>query len=273
MRRESIKETHSPGEHICTRGSMPPYKNSEQVNDSKIREFRREDQRAERMRGMRGGANEEYVRERNDGGRERREIQGTESTRHLGNYRGHMQTHEDGWVTPPIKSRKEIVVQMEREQDSRKVAEKLSRELGVETIGDHQRGDKGRGFQGNQKKKVQKPLEEQLDNTIEGDIFKAIVKKGKLNYECELLYAEEYLGLAMCYKCCRFGHIAKYCREDDVCYKCGRGHDARECGERNERCVNCLRMFGKPGQHNARDASCPAFKINIERSRTCIKYN
>ncbi|KAJ8945526.1 hypothetical protein NQ318_020371, partial [Aromia moschata] len=106
---------------------------------------------------------------------------------------------------------------------------------------------------------------EELTGTGEDEI--KIIRKIKCRNPWKnnwVLQTREYLGLAMCFRCCRFGHIAKYCRENDICYRCGKGHDSRECRETGERCINCLRMFGKAGEHNARDTTCPAFRMNME---------
>ena len=61
-----------------------------------------------------------------------------------------------------------------------------------------------------------------------------------------------------CGKCWRFGHPAKYCRNESIyCLKCGQpGHDISKCNNNITHCANC----GESHQANAR--SCPHFVFN-----------
>lgn len=102
--------------------------------------------------------------------------------------------------------------------------------------------------------------------------FKLLVKKRKVEIDCERYHVEEYLGLAMCFKCCRFGHITKYCNNKESCHKCAGDHDGRECEKNERRCVNCWRVFGKNASHSARDQECPAMISILEKSRKRINY-
>lgn len=102
--------------------------------------------------------------------------------------------------------------------------------------------------------------------------FKRIVKKGKIEIDCVLLFAEEYLGITMCYRCCRFGHITKFCNEKEICYKCSGAHDGRDCREGTKKCINCFRMYGRNREHGARDMGCHALREILEKSRLNINY-
>lgn len=105
------------------------------------------------------------------------------------------------------------------------------------------------------------------------EAFKVLVKKGKIDIDCQIHFVEEYLGVSMCYKCCRFGHITKFCKEKEECYNCSGVHDARTCKSEIKKCVNCLKMFGKVCDHSARSPNCPAMMRVIEMSRERINYN
>ncbi|KAJ8917637.1 hypothetical protein NQ315_000121 [Exocentrus adspersus] len=102
--------------------------------------------------------------------------------------------------------------------------------------------------------------------------FKRVVKRGRPELGCELLFAEEYLGLTQCFRCCRLGHVQKFCTEKEVCYRCGGGHEGKECRRSERACVNCYRMSGEKRDLGARDSVCPALKTALERFRKTIKY-
>lgn len=104
------------------------------------------------------------------------------------------------------------------------------------------------------------------------DIFKALVKKGKVNFNLELLHVEEHFGVALCFRCHRFGHVAKYCREDPACGKCAGAHDTKECQNEGTECINCKRMNKTDRGHSARDKSCPVYKWKTEQSKKKTVY-
>ncbi|VEN58241.1 unnamed protein product [Callosobruchus maculatus] len=52
--------------------------------------------------------------------------------------------------------------------------------------------------------------------------FKKMVKRGTLYFDLETVFVEEHVEALMCFKCCRFGHVAKHCQEANMtCYTCG----------------------------------------------------
>ncbi|CAF1443835.1 unnamed protein product [Rotaria sp. Silwood1] len=61
-----------------------------------------------------------------------------------------------------------------------------------------------------------------------------------------------------CYKCFKYGHVAKYCKsENQVCSRCGTlDHKYDNCPNSNQQpiCCNCK------GEHAATSADCPKFK-------------
>lgn len=110
-----------------------------------------------------------------------------------------------------------------------------------------------------------------------GAHFKQIIKKGKINLRCESLFVEEYVGVLMCYRCCRYGHLAKVCSEKEICYDCGEergeGHGRGKCVGKERKCVNCWRAYGKVEGHWMRSQECPVYRSNVEKARRMTKYN
>ncbi|XP_018575511.1 trichohyalin-like [Anoplophora glabripennis] len=103
--------------------------------------------------------------------------------------------------------------------------------------------------------------------------FREVIRKERVNVLNESLYVEEYVGTMICFKCCGFGHMAGGCKERLACFECGGEHEARECRSERRECVNCARMFKRKEEHGAKDAACPAYKVNLDLSRRYINYN
>jgi hypothetical protein len=63
---------------------------------------------------------------------------------------------------------------------------------------------------------------------------------------------------SQCYKCFKYGHVAKYCRaENQICSRCGgANHKFDNCPNSNQQpmCCNCK------GEHTATSSNCPKFK-------------
>ena len=75
---------------------------------------------------------------------------------------------------------------------------------------------------------------------------------------------EEYIQkrkVIQCYKCNKYGHVAKWCKSKKSCVFCGNGHDGRDCLEQHSprrwRCSNCS------GTHAADDEGCPTYREKI----------
>nr|CAI5839596.1 unnamed protein product [Callosobruchus analis] len=69
--------------------------------------------------------------------------------------------------------------------------------------------------------------------------FKKIVKRGTVYFDLETVFVKEPVEALMCFKCCRFDHMAKGCKETaDICYICGgEGHTGATCSNEWD-CVN-----------------------------------
>lgn len=105
------------------------------------------------------------------------------------------------------------------------------------------------------------------------DIFKWLIRRENLVFDLTRAYVQEYINLAMCYKCCYFGHVAKYCKSDLCCFKCGRNHDSNKCSTEKLDCPNCKRIGLQERMHTAKDRSCPAYLKKIDRQREYTNFS
>lgn len=104
-------------------------------------------------------------------------------------------------------------------------------------------------------------------------IFRWLIKNEKINFDLTRVYVQEYYNVAMCYKCCLFGHVAKYCKSALSCHKCGGTHEANLCPENTPLdCPNCKRLNLRNRIHSARDPKCPAFLQKIEKYKQSTDY-
>ncbi|KAH7953488.1 hypothetical protein HPB49_009320 [Dermacentor silvarum] len=68
-----------------------------------------------------------------------------------------------------------------------------------------------------------------------------------------------------CFKCQRFGHIAKYCRGEHRCKRCGGPHNFKRCASKeNSVCANC------GGDHPASYGRCPARTAAHRRNKMFV---
>lgn len=89
----------------------------------------------------------------------------------------------------------------------------------------------------------------------------------------------DHLNVIQCYRCWRFGHMAKDCRKrENTCSKCAGDHKFNDCTSDEETCVNCrfasqvLRIPNIDYRHTAASKKCEAYKRVCEQLRLRVNY-
>jgi len=87
----------------------------------------------------------------------------------------------------------------------------------------------------------------------------------------------DYVDLARCYKCQRYGHIAKHCdHEKPSCSHCAGEHEYKDCPDKDKKekecCANCKREKRQNIKHNVASKKCAAYEKAIKRRNEKTDY-
>lgn len=107
------------------------------------------------------------------------------------------------------------------------------------------------------------------------DIFKYLIRKERIYLDMAHVIIEEALTVVQCYRCNKYGHIAKFCQGVATCQFCGGSHDGRDCEATVMDCINCrtVRVPQEERRHSARDHMCPIFVRKENMARRNINYS
>ncbi|CAH0564891.1 unnamed protein product [Brassicogethes aeneus] len=92
------------------------------------------------------------------------------------------------------------------------------------------------------RKQCRNPMKENLVLQAPPNIAKWFLKKQVIDFDLVKVHIKEHFNLAVCFKCCGFGHVSKYCTGKDCCHKCGEEHARKDCTKDDWKCPNCNKM-------------------------------
>lgn len=104
-------------------------------------------------------------------------------------------------------------------------------------------------------------------------IRKKLISVGRLFIEWSSLKVVDHCAISRCYRCQRYGHLAKDCKGVETCSHCaGEGHGFKDCTNKKQgpKCINCQKSRMNHN-HAANSEKCATFLR--ERARMLEKTN
>ncbi|KAG8255175.1 hypothetical protein J6590_108728 [Homalodisca vitripennis] len=101
--------------------------------------------------------------------------------------------------------------------------------------------------------------------------------KDKIFVEWQCCRVKDYVDIARCFKCQRFGHIARHCTSlKPSCSYCAEEHDYKDCPNKKKKeavcCANCKREGRGDLNHDAGSRRCPVYEKAVKRNNDKIDY-
>jgi len=115
--------------------------------------------------------------------------------------------------------------------------------------------------------------------TLECDpnLFKDIIKLGKINIGWNRCRVKENFYIPRCYTCQQLGHVRKHCKEKDKrCPRCSQIHEGTNC-EKPHKCFNCTVNNQRSktkfnNEHSSSDPKCPCIMQREGFLRSITSY-
>lgn len=112
---------------------------------------------------------------------------------------------------------------------------------------------------------------------VHPEVRRLVIQKGKIYFDWKSCNVEDYVRVSRCYKCQRFGHVAKHCNSEKQCGFCAStDHESKDCRYKEDtarhKCANCMRAGKKETDHDASAKKCAIYAARIQDYINNIDY-
>ncbi|CAH1992579.1 unnamed protein product [Acanthoscelides obtectus] len=116
---------------------------------------------------------------------------------------------------------------------------------------------------------------------VSPDLRKKLLTRGYVWLGWRKCPIVDHLRITQCFRCCKFGHIAKQCKSStSACIKCSRDHMANQCEVASDqvKCIICVSYGSKSKSHvqvnhAANDSHCPAYINYVRNLKNRINFD
>lgn len=88
---------------------------------------------------------------------------------------------------------------------------------------------------------------------VDSNTYQIFMDKEKMNIGWNRCPVYSDYGIIRCFKCCKYGHLAKDCKETEMCPRCGGAHESKDCKSDEVKCPNCVQSNNKYGMRLSTD--------------------
>ena len=111
------------------------------------------------------------------------------------------------------------------------------------------------------------------------DTFMQIMGKNRIFVGWDSYPVYEYISVLRCFKCCKYGHKAENCKQENyTCPLCSGNHKSDECRSNTVECNNCkyahnvLKIQEIQYNHTVFDKKCVCYERALDKSKARIQY-
>lgn len=112
---------------------------------------------------------------------------------------------------------------------------------------------------------------------VDNETYTKMMEARKVNIGWERCRVFDGTDVTQCLKCRGYNHIAKECRNQEICLRCHGEHKTKECKNTEQimKCINCMKINNKLNMdldenHFTNNRECPVYqnKLNLKMRRT-----